>query len=217
MAQRLRHYDQSGGFPPGKADGTGRLVLPARDRLQSAADDLGNIRTREQRDADQGANQTVDLEIARQEQRQHIGCKEQYGDQGNATPEFDKPDRKETDQRDRRASSERQGNPDRHGSDDAGDRNHQRHQKAAPQAAVDNWKATTVETHHRDHDADAGKRRDTAKQYAPSGAETAAEEKKDQRYDHRRYREIDPYRAGSALNLAVQPNQRPDQTGNGRP
>ena len=159
VAQRLRHHDQRRRLPPGQAERACRFPLPARDRLQAAADHLGLIGAGKQRDADQGAHQTVDREAGRNEQRQHVGCEEQHRDQRHAAPEFDEGDRENPDQRNRRAPAKRQRDADRHRGDDAGDRHHQRHQKPAPQPRIDNRQPATVEPHHGDDEADAGKDR----------------------------------------------------------
>ena len=50
-------------FAPGQAERARRLALPARNRLQAAADDFGLVGAGKQRDADQGAHQSVDGEI----------------------------------------------------------------------------------------------------------------------------------------------------------
>src|SRR3954462_6954663 len=80
VAQRLRHYDQRRGLAPGQAERARRLALPARDRLQAAADVFSLVGAGEQRDPDQGTHQSIDGEAGRNEQRQHIGCKEQHRD-----------------------------------------------------------------------------------------------------------------------------------------
>ena len=63
--QRLRQHDEPHLLRVGKPQRIGRLELPARDRLQAAADHLGEIGRREQRHHDQRPQQLVDRNIAR--------------------------------------------------------------------------------------------------------------------------------------------------------
>ena len=49
--QRLRQHDQDGRRPVGKPDAGRRFVLPARDRLQSTANDFGHVRGDDHDDA----------------------------------------------------------------------------------------------------------------------------------------------------------------------
>ena len=174
VAQRLRHHDQPRGLGPGQAERARRLALPARDRREAAADVFGLVGAGKQRDADQGAHQSVDGESGRDEQRQHVGREEQHRDQRNAAPELDEGDRENPDQRNGRAPAERERNADRHRGDDAGDRHHQRHQQAAPQPGIDDGQSAAVEPHDRDDDADAGKDREAVDQRPPAGAHAAA-------------------------------------------
>ena len=156
MAQRLWHHDQRRGLPPRQPERTGRFALPARDRLQSAPDDLGLVGAGEQRDADQRAHQTVDGEAGRHEQWQHIGCEKQHRNQRHPAPELDEGNRENPDQRNGRASAERERDADWHRRHNAGHRHHQRHQQAAPKPGIDDRKSTAVETHQRNNDADTG-------------------------------------------------------------
>ena len=130
--QRLRQHDETHHPPIAEPERHRRLVLAARDRLQTAAHDFGHIGGREQHDADQHTRNSVDLPVARQEQRQHVGGEEQHRDQRHAAPELDEDDAERAHDRQRRAPPERQQDAERQRADDAGERDHQRHQEPAP-------------------------------------------------------------------------------------
>ena len=171
VAQRLRHHDQPGRLPERQPERACRFPLPARDCRQAAADHLGLIGAGKQRDADQRAHEAIDREIAGQEQRQHVGGKEQHRDQRHAAPELDEGDGEDADQRNGRTPPERQRNADRHRGDDARHRHHQRHQQAAPQPRINDRQAATVETQDRDDDADTGEDDEARDQRASAGAQ----------------------------------------------
>ena len=60
--QRLRQDDQAHHLPVGQAQRLRALILALRDRLQAAAHHFGHIGRGEQRHADQGAQQLVEVD-----------------------------------------------------------------------------------------------------------------------------------------------------------
>src|SRR5688572_27641679 len=70
-AQRLRQDDEVRAAPVRQRERLRRVVLAARDRLQAAADHLGEVGGGEQDDRDLRAQQLVDGDAGRPEQRQH--------------------------------------------------------------------------------------------------------------------------------------------------
>ncbi len=135
------------------------LALPARDRLQAAADNLGMVGAGKQRDADQRAHQPIDREIPRQEQRQHVGREEQHRNQRNAAPELDEGDREHPDQWNGRAPPKANAMPTGIEATMPVTRHHQRHQQPAPKPGIDNRQSPRSSPISGDHDADAGEDR----------------------------------------------------------
>ena len=111
--QRLRQDDQPHLLPVAEAERIGALVLALGDRLQAAAHHLGHVGRGEQRHADQRAQQLVEVDARRQEQRQHHACHEQHGDQRHAAHDLDEDDRDHLDDRQLRAPAERQQDAER--------------------------------------------------------------------------------------------------------
>src|SRR5216683_1450622 len=123
-AQRLRQDDQRGLLHVVQAHRVGRLELALGQRLQAAADDLGDVGAGEQDDGDLGAQELVDGDAARQEQRQ-------------PADQLDEAHAQALDQRQLGAPAERQQDAVGEGEHQAVGGEDQRHRDAAPQAGLD--------------------------------------------------------------------------------
>ena len=131
----------AGLLPVAQAKAVGRLVLPLRDRLQTAADDFRQIGRREQDQADLGAQQLVDGDAGRQEQREHDRCHEQHRDQRHAADQLDIGHAQRLDDRQVGPPAQRQQDRQRKGHDKTDHRQDQGQRQAAPQAVGDERQA----------------------------------------------------------------------------
>ncbi|MPL95811.1 hypothetical protein SDC9_41983 [bioreactor metagenome] len=111
--QRLRQDHQPLRLPVIEAERIGRLVLAARQRREPAADHLGDIGGREQRDEDHHPQDDVEVGARRQEVVQQKRGHEQQGDQWHAADELDEHDREGLDQEHVRLPAERQQDAER--------------------------------------------------------------------------------------------------------
>ena len=119
-------------LPVGQAERIGGLILPARHRLQAAADDFGKIGAREQDDGDLRAQQLVDVDAVGHEQRKHHARHEQQADQRHAADQLDIEHAERTDRRQLRAPAERDEDSEREAEGETEGREDQRHRQAAP-------------------------------------------------------------------------------------
>ena len=136
--KRLRQDDRSPSCASSPAPApsrprTGRAGSPAGRRAppppyRRAANSTTPISTRSSPSISQ---------LSGQEQRQHVGREEQHRDQRHAAPELDEDDAQRADDRQLRAPPERQQNAERQRDNDAGERDHQSHQKSAPEPGLD--------------------------------------------------------------------------------
>src|SRR3954470_22333086 len=135
--QRLGQDDQPHALPVAEPHGLGRLVLALGDGLEAAADHLGEVGAREDRDADERTGQLVDRPAGREEQRQHHRGHEQYSDQRHAADDLDEGDAQAADDRQVGAPPEGEDDAERERGDDADYRDQERQEQAAPQVRVD--------------------------------------------------------------------------------
>jgi hypothetical protein len=82
--QRLGQHDQKCLLPVRQAKRVGGLALPLGERLQAGADHFGEVGGGEQNDRDLRAQQLVDVDAFRQEQREQHAGHEQQADQRHA-------------------------------------------------------------------------------------------------------------------------------------
>ena len=108
--------------PIGQAERLRRLILAARDRLQPAAQDLGQIGRDEHDEDELDADELVEDLAVRQEQRQQEGRHEEQGDERHAADRLDIGDRDEPRQSEARAPRQSQEDGERKGEGEAGER-----------------------------------------------------------------------------------------------
>ena len=89
MGQGLRQDDQPHRLPVRQPHCLRALILAFVNRLQTTADNLSHIRSREQHHPDQRPQQIIKIHTFWQEQRQHYRGHEQHSDQRHTAPELD--------------------------------------------------------------------------------------------------------------------------------
>ena len=90
--QGLRPDDEKTRLPGRERERQSRLVLAARNRLQAASDRLRHVSGGEQGQRRRDAGELVELDTARQKQRQDDDAEEQDRDDRRRAPEFDEGD-----------------------------------------------------------------------------------------------------------------------------
>ncbi len=187
--ERLRQDDQAHRLPIAEAERLGGFELALRNRLQAAAHDLRHVGRRKQRDADQRAQQLVEVDPVRQEQRQHDRRHEQDVISGTPRITSMKAMRKRAHDRHLRAPAEREQNAERQRRDDADAGDHERQEQPAPERSLDHRQAerAAMEQVERDDRVDHQQRRGHRDLVAE-----ARQEQRDQAEDQQDERRVDP-------------------------
>src|SRR3954454_15720721 len=112
VPDRLRQDDQAVLLPVRQAERVGGVVLPSGHGLQAAANNFREISAGEQDEGDLRAQQLVDVDAVRHEQRKHHARHEQQADQRDAADQLDIKYRQRVDRRKFRTPAERHQNPE---------------------------------------------------------------------------------------------------------